>query len=324
MSTERKGPRRTTGFLYDDVYLKHDTGPGHPEQPARLTAIVNHLNKNGLADQLVMLGPPRAIDLRQLKAVHTADYIERAQAGFADGMRFLDSIDVPISEQSYEVALQAAGGALDAVDAVMQGRVTNAFCAVRPPGHHALPDRAMGFCLFNNVALATRYAQSKYKMDKVLIVDWDVHHGNGTQAIFYEDPTVFYFSTHQYPFYPGTGAEYENGAGAGVNTTLNVPLSPGADDADYLAAFETKLKPAALAFKPDMVFISAGFDAHESDPLGSMKVTSEGFSALTRFVVDIASQCCGDRIVSLLEGGYDVQGLASAVGAHIRELRTKD
>jgi acetoin utilization deacetylase AcuC-like enzyme/formylglycine-generating enzyme required for sulfatase activity len=318
MPTDAPAPK--TGFLYDDIFLRHDTGAGHPEQPARLTAIVKHLEQSASNTQLLMLGPPKPATQQWLATVHTTEYVQRAQNAWEQGMRFLDSMDVPVSQHSYEVATHAAGGLLQAVDAVMQGRITNAFCAVRPPGHHALPDQAMGFCIFNNVAIGTRYVQTHYQLERVLIVDWDVHHGNGTQAIFYDDPTVLYFSTHQYPFYPGTGAASEKGDGAGVGYTLNVPLAQGTNDAVYMRVFQEQLTRAALAFKPDFVFISAGFDAHEHDILGGMKVTTQGFAALTRVVTDIAQQCCAGRIVSVLEGGYHLQGLANSVGAHVNAL----
>ena len=202
----------------------------------------------------------------------------------------------------------------------MQGEVTNAFCAVRPPGHHALADRAMGFCIFNNVAIAARYVQQQYGLSRVLIVDWDVHHGNGTQAAFYDDPSVLYFSVHQFPFYPGSGTEAEKGRGKGLNSTINVPLPRGSGDKEYLEAFEQKLCPAALAFAPQFVFVSAGFDAHENDTLGGMRVTTEGYGKLTRIVKGIADQCCQGRLVAVLEGGYGLGGLADAVETHIRVL----
>ena len=199
-------------------------------------------------------------------------------------------------------------------------RIRNAFCAVRPPGHHALKDRAMGFCFFNNVAIAAKYIQNKHHLARVLIVDWDVHHGNGTQAIFYDDPSVFYFSTHQSPFYPGTGGADEKGEGKGRGFTLNVPLPAGSGDADYAKAFEEKLKPAAAAFQPDFVLISAGFDAARGDLLGRMDLTPEGYAQLTRIVKAIAQQYCKGRLVSVLEGGYNLEALAASVEAHVRVL----
>jgi len=202
----------------------------------------------------------------------------------------------------------------------MEKKVANAFCAIRPPGHHAQKDEAMGFCIFNNVAIGTRYIQKKYDLSKILIVDWDVHHGNGTQAAFYDDPNVLYFSVHRYPFYPGTGSESEKGGGKGLNYNINVPLPADSVDADYLRVFEEKLKPAALSFSPEFVLVSAGFDAHKDDLLGGMMVTEEGFAQLTQIVKEIAQKCCEGRLVSVLEGGYGLEGLAASVEAHIRVL----
>ncbi len=308
-----------TGFVYDEAYLKHDVGPGHPERPERLTAIVAHLQDTGLMDRLTRI-PPSPAQAEWLTQIHDASYVAEFERACEEGEPWLHSADTPISAQSYQVALLAAGGVLEAVDAVMEGSAKNAFCAVRPPGHHALKDRAMGFCLLNNVAIAARYVQRKYELNRVLIVDWDVHHGNGTQAAFYDDPGVLYFSVHQYPFYPGTGAETETGAGPGEGYTLNAPLSAGSGDAAFIEAFERILKPKALEFRPEFVLVSAGFDAHEDDPLGSMKVTGEGYAALTRIVTDIADECCRGRLVSVLEGGYNTEALAESVEAHIRAL----
>jgi acetoin utilization deacetylase AcuC-like enzyme len=318
-----------TGFIYDDIYLEHKTTPDHPEKPARLTAIVDRLKAVGLwAKLLTLRAKPAAA--QWITTIHSQQYVEHVrksceprplpQGRGEDGVGYLDSMDTPISEKSYQVALAASGGVLCAIDAVMDNKVTNAFCAVRPPGHHAMSDRAMGFCLFNNVAIGTRYIQEKHNLHKILIVDWDVHHGNGTQAAFYDDPSVLYFSVHQYPFYPGTGSATEKGGGKGLNYTINVPLSAGSTDADYLRAFKDKLEPAALAFAPDFVLISAGFDAHEDDLLGGMRVTTEGFAKLTRIVKQIAEKCCRGRLVSVLEGGYHLEALAASVEAHIRVL----
>jgi acetoin utilization deacetylase AcuC-like enzyme len=312
-------PRPRTGFVYDDIYLEHKTTPGHPESPRRLTAIVERLKACGLDSELVHL-TPRPAEQKWLQTIHSASYIERARRSCAEGETYLDTGDNPISAKSYDAAVMAAGGVLTAVDAVMGGQVTNAFCCVRPPGHHAIEDQALGFCMFNNVAIGTRYVQQQYNLAKVLIVDWDVHHGNGTQAAFYEDPSVLYFSVHRYPFYPGSGTEAETGRGEGLNTTINVPLPAYSEDSDYLEAFEHKLRPAALAFRPDFVFISAGFDAHENDTLGGMRVTTECFGKLTRIVKDIAERSCQGRLVSVLEGGYGMEGLAASVETHIRVL----
>jgi len=308
-----------TGFLYDDIYLEHKTTEGHPEAPQRLVAIVERLKAKGLYSQLFQLTPAPA-PLEWLTTVHTPEYIKRARKSCANSTRYLDSPDTPISPKSYEAALAAAGGVLSAIDAVMEEKITNVFCAIRPPGHHATKDKAMGFCIFNNVAVGARYIQKKYNLSKILIVDWDVHHGNGTQAMFYDDPTVLYFSVHQYPFYPRTGSESEKGSGKGLNYNINVPLPAGSGDGDYLRVFDERLRPAALAFSPDFVLISAGFDAHKDDLLGGMEVTAQGFAELTQIVKAIAEKCCAGRLVSVLEGGYHSEGLAASVEAHIRVL----
>ncbi|MCX6906818.1 MAG: histone deacetylase [Verrucomicrobia bacterium] len=308
-----------TGFVYSDIYLKHDTGAGHPERAERLTAIVSKLRRDGLFAGLVPL-QPAAASLDWITTIHAPEYVERVKKDCRAGIGYVNTPDAPASTNSCDVALMAAGGLLSAVDAVMEEKVRNAFCAVRPPGHHALKNRAMGFCLFNNVAIAARYIQKKHKLARVLIVDWDVHHGNGTQAAFYDDPTVFYFSVHLSPVYPGSGHADETGEGKGVGFTLNVPLRAGCGDADYKKAFEEKLKPAATAFKPDFVLISAGFDAAQGDLLGRMNVTPEGYAELTRIVKGIAERYCGGRLVSTLEGGYNLEALAASVEAHLRVL----
>jgi acetoin utilization deacetylase AcuC-like enzyme len=308
-----------TGFLYDDRYLEHKTGDLHPEKPARLVAIAKRLEEKGILPQLTRLRAAPA-PLGWITTIHAPDYAARLKKSCADGVAFLDTGDCPISERTHEVAVAAVGGVLATIDAVAEGKIRNAFCAVRPPGHHALKGRAMGFCFFNNVAIAARYIQKKHKLAKVLIVDWDVHHGNGTQDAFYDDPTVLYFGVHQYPFYPGTGSDAEKGAGKGLGSTVNVPLRAGSGDREFRRAFEEKLRPAALAFRPDFVLISAGFDAHADDPLGSMEVTAAGFAELTRIVKAIADRCCQGRLVSVLEGGYNLEGLAESVEAHIRVL----
>ena len=308
-----------TGFVYDEIYLRHRTGEGHPERPERVSAIVRRLEKTGLLDRTVRLTPVPAAE-EWLTKIHSPEYVRRARRSCREGLAFLDSVDTPVSKESFEAAEAAAGGVLVAVDAVVEGKVQNAFCAVRPPGHHATKNRAMGFCLLNNVAIAARYAQGKRKLAKVLIVDWDVHHGNGTQAAFDDDPTVFYFSVHQHPFYPGTGTADEKGRGKALGTKLNVPLPAGSGDRDYQRAFEEKLRPAALAFKPDLILISAGFDAYEHDLLGGMKVSAEEFARLTRIVKQIAEETCRGRLVAVLEGGYNLDGLADCVEAHLRVL----
>jgi acetoin utilization deacetylase AcuC-like enzyme/formylglycine-generating enzyme required for sulfatase activity len=320
MSNKNQSNRNPkTGFVYDDIYLEHKTTTGHPESPQRLVAIVKNLKAKGLYSELYQI-TPSPVKMEWLTKIHTPEYIERARESCEEDAGYLDSLDVPISSKSYDAALMAAGGVLSAIDAVMEGKIQNAFCAVRPPGHHAVEDGALGFCIFNNIAIGTRYIQEKYGLSKILIVDWDVHHGNGTQAEFYDDPNVLYFSVHRYPFYPGTGSEMEKGLEKGLNYTINVPLPAGSTDQDYLIAFEKKLKPAALSFSPDFVLISAGFDAHKDDPLGGMKVTEEGFVQMTKIARDIAQKCCESRLVSVLEGGYNLDALAASVEAHIRVL----
>jgi acetoin utilization deacetylase AcuC-like enzyme len=308
-----------TGLLYGDIYLKHETGSGHPERPERLRAIVAKLKQKGLLNELVALKPVPA-STQWVGTVHTQAYIERVRKDCQSGTGYVDSPDSPASADSFEVALNAVGGVQSAIDAVIEGKIQNAFCAIRPPGHHALKAKAMGFCLFNNVAIAAKYLQQKHKLARVLIVDWDVHHGNGTQAIFDEDPSVFYFSVHQSPFYPGTGSAEDQGVGKGLGSKINVPLSAGCGDADYKRVLEERLKPAAAAFKPDFVLISAGFDAANGDLLGGMKVTPEGYAELTRIVKAIAEESCNGRLVSMLEGGYNTEALAASVEAHVRVL----
>ncbi|MHC4118317.1 MAG: histone deacetylase family protein [Planctomycetota bacterium] len=308
-----------TGFVYDDIYLEHKTTPDHPERPERLVEIVKRLKAESVYSELVKLKPTPA-SLNWIETVHSPEYVERARRSCENNTGYLDSLDVPISARSYEAAVLAAGGMLAAVDAVMDKKVANAFCAVRPPGHHALSDQAMGFCIFNNVAIGAKYIQKKHNLSKVLIVDWDVHHGNGTQATFYDDPTVLYFSVHQYPFYPGSGSRAEKGEGKGLNYTINVPLPAGSGDSVYLDVFEQELQPAALDFSPDFVLVSAGFDAHENDLLGQMGVTAKGYAKLTESVKAIALKCCQGRLVSVLEGGYHLGGLAASVESHIRVL----
>jgi acetoin utilization deacetylase AcuC-like enzyme len=319
LTAEAGPPPPGTGFVYSDVCLQHRTGAGHPERPERLVSIVERLKQHEVWPRLVLL-QPQAAPLECVTAVHTKDYLARVRRECQSGQGYVDTPDAPAATNSYEVALLAAGGVLTAVDAVMAGQVRNAFCAVRPPGHHALKDRAMGFCLFNNVAIAARHLQTRHKLARVLIVDWDAHHGNGTQAAFYDDPTVFYFSVHQAPFYPGTGGAEERGQGKGLGFTLNVPLPAGAGDADYKKAFAEKLQPAAARFRPDFVLISAGFDSAAGDSLGRMKVTPAGFAELTRMVRAMADQHSKGRLVAVLEGGYNLPGLAASVEAHLRVL----
>jgi acetoin utilization deacetylase AcuC-like enzyme len=319
-SQNQRGP---TGLLVDDVYLRHLAGvTNHPERPERLTSIRDGLERSGLLKSLYRLTPRRVTD-QELTLVHSRAYVEltRRELSALRGTANLSTGDTLVSPGSLEAAQFAAGGVLNAVDAVMTKKVRNAFCAVRPPGHHATPVRGMGFCIYNNVAIAARYAQRTHGVKRVLIVDWDYHHGNGTQDTFYEDDSVFIFDTHHYGAYPGTGSAAETGAGKAAGTKLNVPMPPGAGDAQFLEAFKNRLAPAARKFKPDFILISAGFDGMRDDVLGQFDITPEGFAAMTRVVVDLANELCQGRIVSVLEGGYRLDGLSESVVAHVRTLQ---
>ena len=309
---------RCIGFSFHQAFLSHDTGPGHPEQPLRLQAICDHVRAVGLWGKLTHLEPSPA-SLEIITLVHPRAYLEAIEEACRQGPTALDP-DTVAAAGSWPAALRAVGAVTQAVDRLVAGTLDAVFCAVRPPGHHALATQAMGFCLFNNVAIGVRYAQRHHNLGRILIVDWDVHHGNGTQELFYEDPSVLYFSTHQSPFYPGTGAREEIGRGQGVGFTMNVPLPAGAGGAEILRAFQQELVPKALEFKPQLIFISAGFDAHRDDPLAGLAITEAGYAALTRIVREIAASCCRGRIVSVLEGGYNLVALGRSVEAHLRVL----
>ncbi|MHA3773931.1 histone deacetylase family protein [Verrucomicrobiota bacterium sgz303538] len=303
------------GLFADPFCKEHDSGVGHPESPARFNAVLQGLEEAGLLKRFVRM-EPRKVQRENLLLVHTAKYLETAESEINSGIDQLSTGDTNVGPHSWEVALRAAGSALAAVDAVLTDKISRAFCVVRPPGHHATPDRGMGFCVLNNVALAARHAQKQHGITRVLIVDWDVHHGNGTQDCFYSDGSVFFFSTHQWPWYPGTGSAAETGAGEGLSTTLNCPLPAGSGHAEIFEAFEKKLLPAADAFRPELVLISAGFDSRVDDPLGRFTLSDSDFADLTRIVRDIAARHAQGRVVSVLEGGYNLPGLASAAAAH--------
>jgi len=308
-----------TGLVYHPAYLEHDMGAGHPESPNRLRAIMQRLEESGTAARLLKIEPRLAED-EWITQVHTPGYVASLKrAAPVRGRVSLDQ-DTSMSPGSLTAAYLAAGGALAAVDAIMEGQVNHVFCAVRPPGHHAEAGRAMGFCLLNNVAIAARYLQNKYGLTRVLIVDWDVHHGNGTQHSFEDDPSVLFFSTHQYPHYPGTGRGTERGKGAGEGFTINVPMEAGEGDEEYRAVFHKTLVPAADTFKPEFVIISAGFDAHKDDPLASMGLTEAGYAELTEIVAGIAKRHANGRMLSSLEGGYNLTALAASVEAHVKAL----
>jgi acetoin utilization deacetylase AcuC-like enzyme len=303
----------------DPVYRDHDTGPGHPERPARIDAVIQGLHRAGLLERCRVIAP-RAASEADLLRCHSPIYLERVRQDVAAGRDQLSTGDTAIGPGSDLIARLATGGLLAAADALIAGEVANAFAVVRPPGHHATPTRGMGFCLYNNVAIAARYLQAVHGLERVLIVDWDVHHGNGTQEIFWKDPTVLVFSTHQSPLYPGTGAASERGEGAGEGFTINCPFPAGSGGVEILAAYREVLLPAAEAFAPQAVLVSAGFDSRHDDPLGDFRLGDEDFGALTHLVRGIAERHAGGRLLSSLEGGYDLAGLASAAVAHVGAL----
>ena len=309
-----------TAFIHHPIYEKHDTGPGHPETAARYRVIMDAVSGDAaLWDQLVEITPEKA-SKGLIQAAHTREHFRRVENAVENGEGMLDA-DTVVSMRSFDAALFAAGGACRAVDAVVSGEAKNAFVNVRPPGHHATAQKAMGFCLFNNVAVAARYAQNKFKqIERVAVIDWDVHHGNGTQGIFYDDPSVFFFSMHQYPWYPGTGSRGETGVGRGLGATLNIPLRAETNALDQRGAFEAAIEEISRKMTPDLIFISAGFDAHLRDPLGQLRLEDEDFAAMTAVVRDWADDACEGRVVSVLEGGYDLETLGQTVAAHITAL----
>ncbi len=311
-----------TAIVHHPIYEKHDTGPGHPETAERYRTVIAALRGDeSLWNSLVEITPEKA-NQGIVQSAHTKEHYKRVESAVVDGLDRLDA-DTTISMASFDAALFAAGGAIAAVDAVMQGDADNAFVAVRPPGHHATAERPMGFCIFNNVAVAAKYAQNKYKqIERVAIIDWDVHHGNGTQGIFYSDTSAFFFSMHQYPWYPGTGSRGETGQGKGLGTTLNVPMRAFTKARDQRSTFESAIEEVASKMTPDLIFISAGFDAHLADPLGQLQLEDPDFAAMTRVVKEWAADACGGRIVSCLEGGYNLQTLGETVRGHVAELST--
>ncbi len=307
-----------TGFVFDLVYLEHRHERTHPECPERLESICSAMEKFDIEKRPVAL-KARAAEEIWIEAVHSKSHIASIRRASEHAPCSIDA-DTYVHSHSYRAACTACGGVMAGVDAVMNGPCENVFCAVRPPGHHAETDRAMGFCLFNNVAVGARYAQKRYGLKKIFIIDWDVHHGNGTQEIFYNDPGVFYFSIHQFPLYPGTGRQEETGKGEGKGFTRNVPMPAGCGDEIYRKIFENELTGLIAHFEPELIMISAGFDAHRDDPLAGMEVTTEGFAALTRSVKTLARVYCKNRIVSVLEGGYHLPALAESACAHLQVL----
>jgi len=306
-----------TALVLDSRYTAHDTGPGHPECPERVQVILEALRAYRRED--VVRIDPRPATLEEIALNHDATHIAHVAATARRAFYAFDA-DTPTCARSFATAVLAAGGYLALLDAIMEAEVDNGFAFVRPPGHHAEPDRAMGFCLFNNVAIGAHYLRRRHGLGRLLVVDWDVHHGNGTQDSFYAEPEVLYVSTHQYPFYPGTGAATEIGAGPALGRTLNVPLPAGCGDDEYVAAFENLIAPIAEQFRPEFVLVSAGFDAHRRDPLAGMSVTEEGFRAMTRVLLRIARAHAGGRLAAILEGGYDMQALGRSVPAVLDEL----
>ncbi len=302
-----------TALVWDDRYQTHETGQGHPERPERLKAIHQVLPKNAL------WLAPRLASSAEIQRVHTTDHVNQVMGIAGKPAGYFDA-DTPYGPHSSEAAFLAAGGLLTAVEAVESGEAQNAFAFPRPPGHHAESHRAMGFCLFNNVAVAARHLTENFGKKKIAIIDFDVHHGNGTQHIFYDRSDVFYVSLHQYPFYPGTGASSEIGQGVGTGFTLNVPMTARGDDDDYEQAFDEQVMPALTTYNPDFILVSAGFDAHHLDPLGGMAVSKQGFYSMSSKLNALAKKTCDGKIVHVLEGGYDLRGLQEGVEAVLESL----
>ena len=309
---------RITGVHYDALYEKHDTGPGHPESAGRYRVLRAALGK--LPGEIVRL-PGRRATTAEILLAHEHYYHDLVYRDVESFAHILRTGDTAICEESYDVSLNATGAVLNAADAVMRGDVSSAFCAVRPPGHHATATRGMGFCIFNHVAIAARHLQTKHGLKRVAIIDWDVHHGNGTEAIFIEDPSVLYISLHEAGVYPFTGSAEERGRGDGEGFNLNIPLPADSDGKTALVAWDAQIPEAIDAFKPDFLLISAGFDARDGDPIGGLRWTDDTFAEMTRRSVVMAEKHCGGKIVSLLEGGYNPAGLASAAVAHVNALK---
>ena len=307
-----------TGIVRDQRFLNHITDRGHPERPERLETIYAMLDGPEMTGKFEQISPRRA-EKKEILFVHSPEYFAKV-ARTAGRDHCALTPDTHTSKGSFDAAMVAAGGVIEAVTQVVNGDLDNAFALVRPPGHHAEKNRAMGYCLFNNVAIAAMVARKTLGLRRVLIADWDVHHGNGTQHCFETDPTVLFFSTHQFPYFPGTGLYTETGRGPGEGFTVNLPLPAGYGDNEMVAIYETLLRPMAMEFSPDLILVSVGFDLHQADPMGGMKVTSAGFAGLTRSLMDIAGDCCNGRLVLCLEGGYDLKSLAESVRAVLYEL----
>lgn len=307
-----------TALIYHPLYLRHDTGTHHPERASRLQAVLRKLKKTGLIDRLDIIEPEPAT-VEDVALTHSRDYIIGVEEACKCAPANLDP-DTVVSGDSFKTALLAAGGVMKAADLVVSGKYDNAFCLVRPPGHHARPSQAMGFCIFNNAAIGARYIQKKYNIGRVAIIDWDAHHGNGTEEIFYNDPSVFYISLHQYPYYPGTGSGESVGEGKGKGFNLNIPMRAGSNDEDYIKAFEKIIVPKMEKFKPEFILISAGFDSHRDDPLSSLNITEAGYKKMTEIIKKMASIYSKNRLISILEGGYNLLSLARSTEEHIKAL----
>ncbi len=312
---------RRTGYVYDKRYLLHNPGEWHPERPDRLKAIQRNLKETGLVELVVPVKPYPA-PLEWVERLHDPDYIRRFREACKKGARIFEVPDCGISPESYEIALLAAGGVMAAVDAVMGGTAENAFCAVRPPGHHAERNRALGFCFFNNIAIGAEYLLEHFGLEKVAIVDWDVHHGNGTQHLFESDRRVFYLSLHESPeyCYPGTGYHKETGKGPGKGFTLNLPLPPRSGDSEYLEALKGEGLPRLRKFAPQFLLISAGFDGHQDDPLAHQQLTREGYREMARLLLSLAQEFSGGKVITVLEGGYNLEVLEDCTEDHIKLL----
>ena len=312
---------KRTGFLYDPRFLLHDTGPYHPEMPERLIVILKGIQDAELLPHLIRISAKRA-DMKWIETVHTQTYIRRFEEVCLSGHKSLDHQDNQMCVDTYETALLAAGGVIEAARMLMNDEIDNAFCAVRPPGHHAERDQAMGFCYFNNVAIAARYLQMEWKVERVGIIDFDVHHGNGTQHIFEQDDSVFYYSIHQHPSfaYPGTGREFELGQGKGYGATKNSPVLPGQSDDDYRAFFAKDLLPAFESFQPQVILVSTGFDAHKDDDMSDVNLTTAGYTWVMQEIIRLAEKYCGGRLISVLEGGYCLKLLPELAANHVKTL----
>ena len=308
-----------SGFVYDEQFLKHDTGAGHPECAQRLEVTSSYLNSQDWFTGIEKI-PAKKIEEEWLLNSHSAEYLQRARNACLQGNDWLDSMDVSICAESYEISLLAAGAPIVLADRIIDGSIDNGFVLARPPGHHAERDQALGFCLFNNVAILARYLQKTYGLEKILILDWDVHHGNGTQHTFEEDPSVLYVSTHEYPYYPGTGAYSETGIGKGRGATLNCPMPAGSGDQEYETAFMQQVLPKIDAFAPEFVIISAGFDAHRDDPLGHIQLSTDFYAWMSSRLLEVAEKHCQGRIISVLEGGYNLDALPLCIGKHLQVL----